>query len=453
MHDKLLDICAKLPVDYAEIRIQETASTTVRYAGRQLEDIGERTGLGGCVRLLVGGGWGFVSFNDLDDVERYARQAVEQARLIGGEPFELAPVETVRASWRNEPDSAPGDVSLADKQAMCDRYNQLILADKRIQTSNVIYRDSRARRVFVNSEGSCIEQDCTFCGAMLGAVAIDGSNIQRAHKSTGDLRGFAQTADLDADCEDVVRRAIESLAAAPVEAGTYSVILDPQLCGVFVHEAFGHLSESDFVCENPRLREQMALGRRFGDDILSITDDGSLAGEAGFIAFDDEGVPGSCTPLIKDGVLVGRLHNRETAWRMDEAPTGSARAISSSHAPIVRMTNTFMHPGETSFEQMLADTPDGLYAVGMLGGQTNMEMFTFSPEEAWRIRDGRIAEKLREVVLTGNVFQTLANIDRVGDDPKMHGGLGGCGKGGQSPLRVGDGGPHCRIKGVVVGGR
>jgi len=453
MHDHLLDICAKLPADYAEIRIHEAASTSVRYSGKQLEDIGERTGLSGCVRVLVAGGWGFVSFNDLDDVERYARQAVEQARLIGGEPFELAPVEPVRASWRNEPESNPCDVPLADKQAMCDRYNQLILADKRIQTSTVIYRDSRSHRVFVNSEGSCIEQEYTFCGAMLGAIAMDGANIQRAYKSTGDLRGFAQTAGLDADCEDVVRRAIESLSADPVEAGTYDVILDPQLCGVFVHEAFGHLSESDFVCENPRLREMMELGRRFGDDILSITDDGSLAGEAGFIAFDDEGVPGSCNPLIKDGILVGRLHNRETASRMDEAPTGSARAISSSHAPIVRMTNTYMHPGDTSFEQMLADTPDGLYAVGMLGGQTNMEMFTFSPEEAWRIRDGQIAEKVREVVLTGNVFQTLANIDRIGNDPKMHGGLGGCGKGGQSPLRVGDGGPHCRIKDVVVGGR
>jgi TldD protein len=138
---------------------------------------------------------------------------------------------------------------------------------------------------------------------------------------------------------------------------------------------------------------------------------------------------------------------------MGEEPTGNARAISYRHPPIVRMTNTFMSPGETPFEQMLQGTPDGLYAVGMLGGQTNMEMFTFSPEEAYRIRDGRIAEKVRDVVLTGNVFQTLKNIDCIGNDFRMHGGLGGCGKGGQSPLRVGDGGPHCRIRNVVIGGR
>jgi TldD protein len=102
---------------------------------------------------------------------------------------------------------------------------------------------------------------------------------------------------------------------------------------------------------------------------------------------------------------------------------------------------------------MLQNTPDGIYAVGMLGGQTNMEMFTFSAEEAWRIRDGKLDEKLRDVVLTGNVFKTLGDIDAVGDDLHIHGGMGGCGKGGQSPLRVGDGGPHCRIKDVVIGGR
>ncbi|MCK4376448.1 MAG: hypothetical protein KAX19_14015, partial [Candidatus Brocadiae bacterium] len=123
------------------------------------------------------------------------------------------------------------------------------------------------------------------------------------------------------------------------------------------------------------------------------------------------------------------------------------------YPPIVRMTNTFMEPGETPFEQMLQETEHGLYAVSWLGGQTNMEMFTFSAEEAHMIRGGKLAERIRDVVLTGNVFQTLKDIDRIGSDFKMYGGLGGCGKGGQSPLRVADGGPHCRMQNVVIGGR
>ena len=231
------------------------------------------------------------------------------------------------------------------------------------------------------------------------------------------------------------------------------MILDPRLCGVFIHEAFGHLSEADFLYENPRMAEIMRIGRRFGPDMLNITDDGALEGEAGFIAYDSEGVPGARTPLIKNGVLAGRLHSRETAAKMGEEPTGNARAISYRHPPIVRMTNTFMEPGETPLDEMLQETPDGIYAVGFLGGQTNKEMFTFSAEEAYRIRGGKIAEKIRDVVLTGNVFKTLQDIDRIGDDRSMYGGLGGCGKKGQSPLRVGDGGPHCRIQNVVIGGR
>ena len=453
MKGKLLDLCQKLPADYAEVRIEETSATVIHYAGKELEDIGERTGRGGCVRVLKNGGWGFATFNDLDRLEEYARRAVEQAELVGGRKFKLAPAPPCQRTYRNTVDTDPADVPLEDKHAMCRRYNRIILADEHIQTSSVIYRDSRSLVCMANSEGTQIEQEYVFCGTVVSAIAVDGANVQRAWKSKGDLRGFDQVTGMDEDCEDAVRRAVESLAAAHVEAGTYTVILDPELCGVFVHEAFGHLSESDFLYENPRLREIMTLGRRFGDDMLNITDDGSLEGEAGFIALDSEGVPGGRTPLIKDGILVGRLHNRETAARMDERPTGNARAISYRHPPIVRMTNTLMEPGESSFEQMLAETPDGVYAVGMLGGQTNMEMFTFSPEEAFRIRDGRIAEKLRGVVLTGNVFQTLRNIGMIGSDLKMHGGLGGCGKGGQGPLRVGDGGPHCRIRDVVIGGR
>ncbi len=453
MKDKLLDLCQKLPADYAEVRIQESVSTNVAYAGKELEDIGERTGRGGCVRVLKDGGWGFATFNDIDRLEKYAGMAVTQAELVGGTKFDIARVGPFQEVYRTRVQSDPADVSLADKQQMCHRYNQIVLGNDRIQSSLVVYRDGRSKICYANSDGSSVEQEYVFCGALVGAIAVDGANIQRAFESVGDLRGFSQVTALDEDCEKAVKRAIDSLDATPVAAGTYTVIVDPKLCGVFVHEAFGHLSESDFLYENPRLRDMMQLGRRFGEDFLNITDDGSLEGEAGFIAFDSEGVPSSRTRLIKDGVLTDRLHSRETAAKMGERPTGNARAISYGHPPIVRMTNTFMEPGETPFEQMLAETEDGIYAIGMLGGQTNMEMFTFSAEEAYRIRKGKIAEKIRDVVLTGNVFQTLANIDRVGSDFKMHGGLGGCGKGGQSPLRVGDGGPHCRIRNVVIGGR
>ena len=178
-----------------------------------------------------------------------------------------------------------------------------------------------------------------------------------------------------------------------------------------------------------------------------------MPGEAGTNKYDSEGTPTQKTYLIKNGILASRLHSRETAAKMGERPTGNARALGYTNEPIVRMSNTFMEPRDWTLERMLEDTPDGIYCKEALGGQTNMEMFTFSPAEAFRIRNGKLAERLRDVVLTGNVFETLMNIDAIGNDFKLHGGLGGCGKAGQFPLRVSDGGPHIRIRNIVVGGR
>ena len=453
MKDKLLKVCEGIAADYVEVRVHEGSSTNIDYAGKELEDISQRTGLGGCVRVLKNGGWGFAAFDDLDQMEKFARLALQQAELVGGEKIEMASVPPQVSRYRSQPDLDPADVPLADKQQLCDRYNRILLADARIRTTMVRYRDAHSTRRLATSGGTYLEQEYTFCGILVGAIAVDGPNVQLAFEGDGDLRGYQNALGREESCERAKRRALDLLVAQPVEAGTYTVIVDPKLCGVFVHEAFGHLSEADHVYENPRLLEIMQPGRRFGRDFLSVTDDGTLVGEAGFQAYDDEGVPTQRTPLINGGVLVGRLHSRETAARMGEQPTGNARAIAHNFPPIVRMTNTFMEPGELAFEQMLEDTEDGLYAVGMLGGQTDMEMFTFSAEEAYRIRKGKLAEKVREVVLTGNVFKTLADIDAVGRDLKMHGGLGGCGKAGQGPLRVADGGPHCRMRNVVIGGR
>lgn len=441
-------------VDYVEARIHRARGANVSYVGKELEGIGESTSLGGCVRALVDGAWGFCCFNDVGDLPRYVAMAREQARMIGGGTARLAPVEPLTGEYPTSPEEDPVAVPLSEKEALCRRYNeQLLAASEKIQTTSVRYVDAVGSLLFANSEGTLAEQRITFCGVSLSAIARDGSDVQTGRYSVGDLRGFQICRGLEDKCEQAARQAVNLLSARPVDAGRYAVICDPQLCGVFVHEAFGHLSEADFIYEHARLREIMRLGRRFGSEQLAIVDDATMPNEAGTYFFDSEGVPAQKTYLLREGKLCGRLHSRETAALMGEAPTGNARAISHAHEPIVRMSNTYMEPRDVPFEKMLAETPDGIYAKGFLGGQTDMEMFSFSSQEAYRIRDGKLCEPLRDVVLTGNVFRTLESIDAVGDDLTMYGGLGGCGKGGQSPLRVGDGGPHIRIRNVVIGGR
>jgi len=439
--------------DYVEIRVEERTTTRITYVGQELEDISDFTSLGGCIRALSRGGWGFVSFNDIEDLPRYVRLACQQAAMVGRTESRLAAVPAVADSVAASVGVDPRQVPLAHKEELCRRYNQQILSHARIQTSSVRYRDTFVRTAFATSEGADLQQEALFCGISLVAIAKDGANIQNGVKGVGDLRGFQIVEHREADCEEVAERAVALLAAQPVKGGRYAVIVDPLLGGVFAHEAFGHLSEADVVYENPRLLAKMQLGSPIGGKDLSIVDDPTLPNEAGSYRYDSEGTPGRRTYLIENGVLTCRLHSRETAAKMGEPVTGNARALSHEFPPIVRMSNTYIEPRQWAFGDLVADTGEGIYARGSLGGQTDCEMFTFSAEEAFLIRDGRLGERVREVVLTGNVFETLAYIDAIGNDLALYGGLEGCGKADQCPLRVSTGSPHFRIRECLIGGR
>ncbi|MDI6793024.1 MAG: TldD/PmbA family protein [bacterium] len=454
MHKELLrKAIASHSADYIEIRGENRETVKIDYMGPELEGIGRNTDSGGCVRALIKGGWGFSSFNRLDNLTDHVRAATEAAKLVGKEKSSLAPVPPVTANEVTQVEKDPGKIPLEEKYALCRAYNEIILAAPKIQTSRVSYREKTVTKHFCNSEGTYLVSTHVFCGINLMAMAREGSNVQQAYHSVGDHRGYQIVEGLEEEAQKAAKRAVDLLSAPSVKGGTYTVICDPKLCGVFVHEAFGHLSEADHIYENERLIEMMRLGRRFGSEQLSIVDNPTLTGEAGFFAYDDEGVKAGHTYLIKEGILTHRLHSRETAAKMDEAPTGNARAISYRYEPIVRMSNTWLEPQEADFESMLEGVSEGIYARGALGGQTNMEMFTFSAEEAYLIQNGKLGPLVRDVILTGNVFETLANIDLIGNDLIHFGGLGGCGKSGQSPLPVATGGPHIRIQNVTIGGR
>ena len=438
--------------DYVEIRIEEREASRIQYLGRELEDIGRSTSLGGNVRALVKGGWGFVSFNELGELRGKVELAVKQAHLVGKEASKFAPVapvvEVVEPQMREDPTTVP----LARKKSLLDEYNDIIWSTPKIQTSVITYGDSGKRVIFANSEGSYIEQTKIDLSTRIVVIARDDGDVQQVVLSEGSSGDFGFMEGLHEEVRQAARRAVALLSAPQVRGGEYTVVLDPVLAGVFAHEAFGHLSESDFVYENERLKDIMVLGRKFGGEHLNIVDGASIPGLRGSYKYDDEGVPATKTYLIREGMLVGRLHSRETAAKMGEKPTGNARALDYRHPPIVRMSNTLIEPGKVSFEEMIGEIKEGVYVKNWYGGMTSMEMFTFSAGEAYLIRGGRVAELLRPVVLTGNVFTTLENIDAIGNDLEMNQG-GGCGKGAQSPLPVSNGSPHIRIRRCLVGGR
>jgi TldD protein len=454
MQDQITQAVKKHNVDYVDIRLEDKTESWVHFRGTELDSTGSARVVGGIVRALYKGGWGYATFNDISELEKQVKDACETARLVGTEKTYLAPVEPVVDETPAQMEKDFRTIPLKEKKALAEEYNKIALNHhKSIQTTQTRYADSYKRIWYANSEGTYIMEEQPDVYIMVQATARDGSIVQNGRESTGGPEGFQTVENFQEKAAWAAEQAVRLLTAKPVKGGKYVVVTNPVMTGVFTHEAFGHLSESDFVYENERMKELMLLGKRFGRDDLNIVDDGTIPGGLGTRRYDNEGVPMRKNYLIRSGVLTGRLHSRETAAKMGEAPTGNARAVFFQHPPIVRMTNTYIEPGKTSAQDLFKDIELGVYAVDAIGGQTAMEMFTFSAAYGYMIRNGAVAELVRDVTLTGNVFETLMNIDQIGDDLNFApNSPGGCGKGEQNPLKVGLGGPHIRIQNCVVGG-
>jgi TldD protein len=440
-------------VDFLAIRTEEAEGTNILLRGDKVETLSEGISIGGQVRAAYKGGWGFATFNQLSTLADRVEEAIAAAKMVGEEDTILAPVEPVQVICQLPlTGTDPRHVPLEQKKALCDRYNELLRSySDRVTTTTVRYGDTTQRVILATSEGTLIEQTWADMEMRFSATARDEEIVQTGRETTGSRKAYEDLTQLDEQVRSTAQRAVNALSLPSVKGNTYTVVIDPILAGLFVHEAFGHLSEADMLYENPDLLEVMSMGKRFGSKDLQIFDGAAPQGHRGSYFYDDEGTPATTTQLIKDGVLVGRLHSRETAGKLGEKATGNARCLNYHYPPIVRMTNTWIERGTTPVKDLFAGVKEGVYARNWLGGMTNGEMFTFSAGEAWMIRDGKIAEPVRDVTLSGNVFKTLANIEAIGDDFYWD-ESGGCGKGGQSGLPVGCGGPSLRIRNVVVGG-
>jgi len=452
LRDRLAAALKTSRADYTEIRVERTWSSAVTFRGRRLETATVSEDQGGFVRALDRGcGWGIASFTSLDELPAMVARAHELSRAIRlDRAIRLAETAPQVADTALDLDGDVRGISLGEKKKLIEAYNGAMLAvSDAVVDTQAIYRDEVSEVWYVNSEGTALAQvrpEVTVSGT---AIARRDGTIEKGLESIGLRKGWRSVHGLEERFRVVARRAVDLLDAPRVQGGAYPVILDNELAGVFIHEAFGHLSEADFVYENPQAREMMTLGRRFGKPVLNVGDNGAAKGLRGTLSFDDED-----TPLIKDGILVGRLHSRETAAAMGERPTGNARAMSFRHPPIVRMTNTYIAPGRkgATVEDLIKDVKLGVYACGAFGGQTMLENFSFTAAWGHMIRDGHIAEMVKDVVLAGNLFQTLDRIDHIAGDFTWNQMGGGCGKGGQFPLPVTEGAPHVRIEEILVGG-
>ena len=291
----------------------------------------------------------------------------------------------------------------------------------------------------------------------LNVSIIVDQNGRRESGSAGgggrySLLGLIHPTEWQSKAREALRIAIVNLDAEPAPAGTFNVVLGPGWPGILLHEAIGHGLEGDF---NRKKTSAFAglMGQRIAARGVTVLDDGTIPDRRGSIRFDDEGTQSGKNTLIEDGILVGYMQDRQNARLMGVTPTGNGRRESYAHAPMPRMTNTYMLGGKTDPEDIVADLKDGIHAVGFGGGQVDITngKFVFSCTEAYHIKNGVVGAPIKGATLIGDGATALKHIRAIGNDMALDPGMGSCGKQGQW-VPVGVGQPTLMIGSLTVGG-
>jgi TldD protein len=461
MKQFLRDAIAKSGADYIDARHEKTTSMTMAFSKKDIKSVTSSTIEGGHVRALKNGGIAYQSFTDPSRIAGAVTRVENQAEAIGRYTLikdGLVDVDPVQADVKADPVIDPREVPFEEKKALVEEYIDLVLSVPGVTSTAPSYTEKFTTETFVNSEGTVVTTEVLLCRIGGVVVAQDGNRVEMNSFSIGYDKDFALLKNRHAYIENQARRAADMLRAEYIKAGQYTVVCDPNLAGVFTHEAFGHLSESDDTVNNPSLQREMRIGRELGLDILNIADSGDIPGAPGSYAYDHEGIASARTPLIEKGVLVGRLVSRNTAFHLGGTPTGNYRSRDFRINPIVRQSNIFIESGETPFEEMIESIDSGFYLLGGKGGQTMGDIFTFGAWYGYKIESGKVTDMVTEINLSGNVFNTLRNITAVGNDFVMS-EWGGCGKtrAGMYNMQMipksGTGAPHIKIENVVIGGR
>jgi TldD protein len=405
---------------------------------------GEIKGVG--LRILENT-WGFASANSLVELKGGAERAYRGAKA--GEKIAFEPGEAITDTVYISPKIDPRDIGFEEKKELLrDAFNET-LDFKEVVSSTFSYTDTRTVSQYVNSEGASITQEYVRTGFFASVFAKSDGQLQVGLErmgGTGGLESIDGTAEAGRSASE---KAVRLLSAKGAPSGNFTVVMDPLLTGVFVHEALGHAAEADHVIQNESIIAGM-IGERIASEAVDVYDDPTHQASFGFYFYDSEGTKARKKALLKDGVLKEYLHSRETASELGMEPTGNARAQSFNHPPVVRMSNTYLAPRDFGFDEMLEDIKYGVYLKGSKGGEvdTARGVFQFSAEEGFLIENGELGAGLKDVSLSGETLEILKNIDAVGSD--FGTSIGFCGKASQV-VPVSDGGPHARTTATVGG--
>lgn len=443
---------AQMPAEgFSDLRYQAYNLTTIKGNQREVDTVTVVKKSGGNVRVMTGGGFGSFCFTDMEDVAMAFREAKIASDLIAGEK-QITAAEKNVDHVKVQSDSDPRDISIEEKKALVTHYINLFMDHEEIVGLETEYYEQFTDTLILNSLGAEVRQEELICGINFRITSKRGEISQITRLSFGGSDAFDLLRNQD---EAVLAKAAQTVAlldAEPIIGGNYDVVLDSDVSGLFIHEAFGHLSESDNLLGNAALAQTMTLGSQFAMEGFNVIDDPTLSGHPGSYTYDHEGTLAKHTYLIKDGKLSGRLHGIESASHMNEVATGHARAKNFGFTPIVRMGNIYIDKGENTLEEMIQSIDNGLYLFGSAGGQTSGETFTFAVQGAYKIENGKLTTLVRDLALTGHLFTTLKQIEMVGDTVGFS-RVGGCGKSGQILIQSGKGSAPIKISQMGIGGK
>jgi TldD protein len=451
---RLLAILLSTGADFAEVYCEQAQRTALVLDDADLDAAVEGRDGGVALRLVKGERTFFSNSNntDLSCLQEAARSLA--ATLSGKARSAPEHFRHPQASSPSPIEISPAGVAVEQKVEILRRADRAARAmDPSILQVTARYMDTVQHIQVANSLGELATDERVICTLAVQALAREGETIRNGYAASSQTRGFElfDAHPPEETARKATRLALLQLEARPAPAGTFTVVLSSRAGGTMVHEACGHGLEGDFAEKGlsvytGRLEEEVA------SPLISVVDDGTLRHGRGSSRIDDEGIPCTRVTLIDRGILKGFLHSRRSARRMETRPTGNGRRESFRHLPIPRMRNTFIAPGETPPEEIVASVPLGVFVAHMGGGEVDIASgnFVFNCSEAYMIRDGRLAEPLRDVTLAGCGPEILRTIDMVGSDLGFE--VGTCGKDGQG-VPVADAQPTLRIPSILVGGQ
>jgi TldD protein len=453
--ERVLGAALRSGGEFAELYVEDRRSSSAHLDDGKVDQVSSGRDRGAGVRVVLGETTGYAHTADLS--ERGLLAAADAASAVataGGPGATVVPLSRRPEHRVSRVEQPPDEVGKAAKVALLQRADDAArAAGSAIVQVSAGYGDSRRQLLVANSEGVLATDEQVRTLFRVTAVASGDTGLQTGYESVGHTIGFElfDAVEVEELARRAAARALTKLAARPAPSGTMPVVIKSGGGGVLFHEACGHGLEADHIQKGVSVFRGR-VGEQVASPLVTLVDDGTMAGEWGAIGYDDEGHPSQHNVLIQDGVLTDYMWDHLRARKEGRGPSGNGRRQSYKHLPMVRMTNTFVLNGGEAPADIIKDTERGVYVAQLGGGQVNTASgdFVFGMTEAYLIENGQITDPIREGNLIGNGPQVLQDIDLLGNDFAM-GSPGTCGKDGQG-VPVGDGQPTLRVRALTIGG-